>query len=464
MIHAWRLGADGGGIFFYLAVRIWMTVFGHSIIALRLFNATSMWLALALLWTAVRRWYRFELVAFSLPFCWLTAHSVLRQLMVGRFYGLLMATVALTVLCYSFAADHVKPCRTQLAAVFAANTLLVATHPFGLLYSAVILAGVFVLDSFRRRLRPLLYLATLCGWWILWPSRAAIAASHAVGNPHFWTSTPSLRDLTDALSFWTDELRALSVFVILCLVVHRLWIRRHRACISPAPADQAAITIGSSLMAVILLVWLLSQHGTSYFVDRYLVPTLLGAALLLCASLARLIPAVRSFRLSCVLAFATVAAVSGTVYSAIWDVPASFALPPHRYTSTMAALLPPGKLIVIQPVDIFAEAITSVPQLHFIHLLDWQTVLSPASPLGDVSGYHEMQNWQRSGYYAPNIQQSDLFLKDHPEFWVVTNASDQWFSQRILSTSAYTVQFVAHFQRNRDTETIWHVQRKLAPS
>lgn len=460
MFAAWRLGADGGGIFYYLTARAWMDVFGYSALALRMFTAFFMGVALALTWVTSRRWYRLEVVAVSLPFCWFTAHSMLRQMMVGRFYGLLIAAVAAAVLCYGVTAEEASLSLPKLGIVFAAHCFLVGTHPFGLLYSAAIIAAIIASDVFRRRWRPWLYSAAIAGWWILWPSRAAMSASAAVGKPHFWTTTPVFADLCDALAFWTDEIQWLGLFILICIAVRWLIIRRTKRPTQIATVDPAAVVIGVALVAVIPALWLISLHGTSYFVDRYLLPTILGAALLLCAALEWLVPEKRPVWLSWSVGSAVLATACGTVWGAIWDMPNFYTIPPHSYTSRMASILPRNVPVVIERVDIFAESIVAEPEISVHYLLDGETAQLPESLRGEVSGYHEMQNWQISGYYASAIQPSEQFLAQEREFWVVSDPSELWFTHRVQNNPAFTVERMGEFRRESDVETIWHVRRK----
>lgn len=464
MFFAWNNGADGGGIVFYLVARGWISVFGAMPVALRMLNATGIAIALALTWIAARTWYRLGLVAFSIPFCWFTAHSVLRQIAIGRFYGLLMAAVAAAVYCSCKTQDHNSPKRLELSAVFVTHTVLVGIHPFGLLYSLAVIAATLSFDLLHRRWRPRIYLAAFAGWWVLLPSHAAMQASAAVGKPHFWTTTPTLSDLSDAVFFWTDEMQWLFLFLLVCLIGRWLW-RRHRNIQSSPSSDTPSLFMGFALMAVIPTVWLLSLHGTSYFVDRYLVPTVIGAAFLLCATLDRLVSYEKGPTTKLLMGVAVVAIAGATTWGAMFDMPRFFTIPPHTYTSSLQARIahagPDERStpIVVERVDVFAESVFTQPNLPLFYLLDWDTVLSPASPRGDVSGYHEMQNWQRAGYYANHIQNSDLFLSQQRNFWVISDPTELWFDRHVRNNPAFKIEQVGEFRRELDTETVWHVSR-----
>lgn len=461
MVAAWRIGADGGGILFYLIARTWLHLFGQSAMALRFLNASAMGLGIAFAWGAARRWYRLEVVAIAIPLCWFTAHSVLQQLAIGRFYGPLIAAVAAAVYTFAWTAHSTAPKTSHLVATFAAHTFLVGIHPFGLVFSAPILTATFLADLAHHRFRPALYLAGVAGWWMLIPSRAAMLASAAVGKPHFWTTTPIPADLIDALIFWTDQILYLGLFLIFALLL-RFALQHSREASKPSvpsTGDRDAILAGFALIAVIPALWLVSQRGTSFFADRYLTPTIVGAALLLCATLQRLIPAQRTPWQNWLLAFAVCATFGGTIYGAVWDMPAFFVLPPHAYTSAMSSQLPRDLPVVVERVDVFAESRVLEPQVQLRYLLDWDTAVDPAAPRGDVSGYHEMENWKRAGYYASSIQDSAAFLSSTPDFLVVSDPDKLWFTRRIKSDPAFVIDRVGTFRREKDTETIWRVHR-----
>jgi len=350
-------------------------------------------MALGFTWVTARRWYRLEVVAFALPFCWFTAQTILQQMALGRFYGALMLAVAATTYCTCVVVEKKSLCNRDYALLFASHCFLVGIHPFGLLYSAAILCATIVIDALRSRWRPLLYASALAGWLILVPSRAAAKSSAAVWKPHSWTTTPTIWDLRDVLGFNTPEIMGLGLFLILCLVVRLILNRRRRQ--HPVHGDMTMVVLGFALVLLIPLLWLVSLRGTSYFVDRYLTGTIIGVSLLACAAIDRLVPSQLPVRAKWSLRIVALALFGGTVYSALIYLPAHFVLPPHSYTQTMANALPHNIPIVVERSDIFAEAVFSQPELKLRYLLDWDVVNLPESPRGDVSGYHEMDNWKR---------------------------------------------------------------------
>jgi hypothetical protein len=291
----------------------------------------------------------------------------------------------------------------------------------------------------------------------------AMKASHAVIKPWFWAQTPTLSDLGNTLFFWTDVVMALGLFVLFCLIVRKIRRRPLATGKTTDCNDAAPLCFAVVLMAVIPLVWLVSLCGTSLFVERYLLPSLLGAALLLCAALHRIIPAHRSLRLNISLTSLVLALVLATTYD-VRHALADYPYPPHEYTAALAQTLPRNLPVVVERLDIFVEALSAHPQLPLYYLLDWQTATDPNSPRVEVSAYHEMQNWQRAGYHPESIMDSARFLQSTPEFWVITDPSYLWFQHRIQHNPLYSVEQAGEIHRDHLTETLWHVKRLPLPA
>jgi len=282
-------------------------------------------------------------------------------------------------------------------------------------------------------------------------------ASAAVWKPHSWTTTPTIWDLRDVLGFSTPEIMGLGLFLILCLGIRLILNRRRRQ--HSVHGDMTMVVFGFALLLLIPLLWLVSLRGTSYFVDRYLTGTIIGVSLLACAAIDRLVPPQLPVRAKWPLRIVALALFGGTAYSALFYLPDHFVLPPHSYTQKMANALPDNIPIVVERGDIFAEAVYSQPELKLRYLLDWDVVNLAESPRGDVSGYHEMNNWRRSGYYADSIAPSQQFLDTKSEFLVISDPKEQWFVRRVKDNPAFAVERIGQIIRENDTETVWHVHR-----
>ena len=89
MIYSWDLGADGGGITFYLLERSWFHLFGNSDVSYRLFSASGFAVGFAATWVTARRLYSAGIVALAMCLTWLFS-SILNsryKWLAGRIIG-----------------------------------------------------------------------------------------------------------------------------------------------------------------------------------------------------------------------------------------------------------------------------------------------------------------------------------------------------------------------------------------
>lgn len=291
MFTAWRAGADGGGILFYLLARLWLGVFGHTVLVFRLFLAAGVATAAVFTFTTARRFVRWPLALFPVILLWFTSDNVLWQIMQARFYGLLLAGVACAAYLFVLIYEHQTPARVLLLLNFLCHTLLAGTHPFGVIYSAAITCASICVDLVKRR-RPFRALSAIAGWWILVPSLQAMRSSAAVGKPHFWTTTPNLKALGDSYSCWS-LVAAVALGASLGVVLLRLLTRglRFEHLRANVVRHSAPTILCTALLLIPIAVWLASQFGTSVFVDRYLVPQVIATSFLLSQFLDWLVPA-----------------------------------------------------------------------------------------------------------------------------------------------------------------------------
>ena len=97
MVHAWNIGADGGGFSFYILGRAWFHLFGDSRLAFRLFSSTCFGLAFVVLWVALRRLYPTWIVALATSNTVFFSPPLTMHFLEGRFYGLLVLSTALAL-------------------------------------------------------------------------------------------------------------------------------------------------------------------------------------------------------------------------------------------------------------------------------------------------------------------------------------------------------------------------------
>lgn len=472
MLHAWNAGADGGGICFYILARLWLAILGHTPAAFRLFSAAGVGLAAAFTFRTCRRFFPWGIAVFSVALLWFSSDIVLWQIMQARFYGLLLAGVAAASYASVLTSNTLTTRRLLLT--FGCHTLLAGTHPLGVLYSGVIIISMVLSDLLSHEFRPRLYIVAISGWWILLPSVYAIENTAAVGKPHFWTTRPELADLGNAYSGWSLA-TAVVLAVLAGAFVSLLCFRRiPKIKLSGAAiGHRPLLLLGAGLLSVPLFVFLISQRGTSLFVDRYLVPVTVGLCFLICQLLSWVLPdraAASPPRtwFPTLLPFAGLTLVPVLLWVALISFPSYWEYPAVDANLDLLPLLPKDLPIVVERVDLFDQLLAyhRQPGNRFIYLLDWKNVTDPDSPRGEVSGYHQMENWREVGYFSGSIQDTDAFLANTPDFVVIHNPGLLWFEHRIRHNSHFEAQALVNVRTGpgqSTSSTLWLVHRRSAP-
>jgi hypothetical protein len=448
MIAAWNLGADGGGFSFYFTGRLWFWLFGASSVAFRMYSGACFALAFGATWIAARRFYRPLPVAFALFTAWFFSPALVPHIGEGRFYGLLMAGVALATLVYVSGVDIPRSTWRLCLAAFLVHSLLVTSHILGIVYSGFLLLATFLLDRLRRQWRPALYACEIAAWAWLIPSRHAILASAAVGKPHFWIVQPSFSEFIVAYSAFSLRIAALLVLLALLVSAGFLFFRHSRR---PALADAAPRIPAYVLIGIFLLIpiafFLEGEVATPLFVPRYLVPLNIGIAFLL-AELVTLAAALFSWprfasRLPVKLLLAA-AALAYTAVLLVYDLNylGRFMDQQPDYTAALTAQLPRGIPIVCQDAFSFTELMAHENNsgVDYMYLLDWPDTIRPHAPLLGITQYHLMENWKKAGYFSNRIQYRRDFLEHTPEFLVLDAAR---FRPSGLASSADIVPLTA---------------------
>ena len=468
MLRAWNLGADGGGIGFYVLCRLWLKIFGQHILAFRFFSATGIFVGFAATWLSLRRFYSLPIVALALVTVWFDSRVLLWHILQTRFYGMLVGAVACAVYVSVRSAAEADAQKSAvfgtLCLTFLINLALVSTHPFGFAYCALVLLAAFANDRLRHRRRPAYYAAALLPWVVLIFSRTALRNSARVGKPWFWTTTPTQADLW--ITYRPDYLPILfpiAVTLFCIVIVSMLW-RSHRQTIVQGLGRRSELLIpGLLLLLTPMVFWAVSQRGTSYFVDRYFCPFTIGVAVLGAELLTHIFRKPLSFQDPLPLLFAAAISIwlGCNVYPVMFEYAQELQYPSKDFTGELASMLPRNEPVVLQRADIFDLMIfyRDAPDLPMYTCLDWPLALSPQSPRWLVSAMHEMENWKLAGYYSDHIVDSVSFLKSHSRFVVVEDGITPWFHQRIATQPGWHIRKLGHFERGMWTSDIWEVTR-----
>ena len=432
-LAAWNQGADGGGFAFYFLGRAWFHIFGASNLSFRLISATCFAGSFCVAWQASRRYYAITPTAIALFTTWFLCPPMVMHMVEGRFYGLLVLATALATSIALRLCETPTPKHWMYAGAFLANCLITTTHILGVVYSGFLLVAVVVHDVVGRQFRPLIYVAVACSWLLLLPERQAILASSAVGKPWFWTYPPDLIRFVGAFCGFSNAI----AFVLLGLV-GVLFYTAYRslglvAIVRKGYADRRLVYwIPGSLFCVPLLLGTQAHiHGTSLFINRYLLPVNIGLAFAL-AEVVVLIrwdsiaPTRRWFPLTGRNLRDVICAYGAVLL--LWNVihVQPFTLGAIDYTGRMTALLPKGISIVFQDAWGFTEMIGTQHDsgVQYTYLLDWPHSTNPAAPRLEVTQYHLMENWKRVGYFSGSIYFRDTFLHSHSRFLLLKRVVD----------------------------------------
>ena len=459
LLQLWRAGIDSSGIFYYVFARQWLALFGPSELTLHLFSAFGIALSATITWFAARRFFPIQVVAAVVPLMFFLNRTALWQLANGRTYGLLMTAIALAA--YALirtgpeTADANRP--WPLLLTFLALLLLVGSHILGTLFWGAFFAGFLTRDLWFRIFRPRLYSAALAALIVVPFSWRNIQATAALGKPTFWTLKPPPLDLFRGLGDYSRFTEGILAAAFLALLVTIL-IARSKGTRPPVfnpayPSFYFALAVFPFLLLVMFAV---SHVSTSIFVDRYLLPMLVGDALFVCALLGRCFeimppgPAPRAlFSIAALLVF-------GVVYQK--NLRFESVYPQRDYTPALLAALPEGEPIVMTSVGSFAEMVFYHNRDGiFLTPVDWSIQLDPDNGPGGVSGLHEMENWKAMGLYSKQIQPTPEILRGKPHFAVVSDDQHTlWFRRYIAANPLYRSTEGKPF----GTLHIWQVDRR----
>lgn len=424
MLAAWRMGADGGGITFYLTGRLWFWIFGASEVSFRMYSAVGFGAAFCVVWAMLRRFYPRGAVAFALLNTWFFSQTIVTHLAEGRFYGLLMVFSALAFLLVLEANGRERTPAWIYGACVLVHAALVTSHVLGVVYSATALGALVAQDWLGGRFRVPLYAAIASTWLLLLAERKAIAATAAVGRPYFWTTQPNLSRWIGAYSAYGAEIAA--VLVVLLASALFTMARRTGGVHGGVRAAIARRRPAYVLMAALLLVpvelFFAGTVGPSLFINRYLMPVAIAQCLLTAEAitltdwpmlLGRVVEA-RWLRFSAAALF--VAAML------LWDVGhvAHAVMPRKDYTVALTGGLPHGVPVLCEDAWAFTELIgrQHASGVRYMYLLDWAQSTRASAPRLEVTQFHLMQNWKRAGYFAGSIEPFDSFLHDNPRFLI----------------------------------------------
>src|SRR5262245_19935749 len=279
---------------------IWAALFGPSETSLRLFTSLAMSFAPLLLWGALRA--AFGNVASILGLV-LTFSStlVLSQNANARPYGLF---VACTALCVTVIAHNERPSLSSRSFVINATSfaLLAQSHLFGPIYAVALIAAQVVHDARFSRWRPFLYLAMIIGIGSFALYLPILLNQAEASTPRFWIPIAFFQDLSVfyasivPVSLNSDVWYLGQPIAASTVMESTLWIilfvvGSFATFYWPSSKDslevrckqQLLLMIAWTLLLLPIAVWFGSWAIKPLFVYKYMLPSVLGLAILYAA-------------------------------------------------------------------------------------------------------------------------------------------------------------------------------------
>jgi hypothetical protein len=442
LYYAIQHGADGGQPLFYITAWVWAKAFGASVLSLRLYSSACMCGALVITWRCIRRVYGLWATAFGVLWMWGSSALLLDQNAEGRFYGLYMLAVAVAVDVYMRLAARTTPARSLLVYSFCAQAALVLTHILGLFYGGLILLALVLFDVLHGRFRIKVYLVQAAGWLALLVWIPAIRASIEAGKPYGWIPIPTFSKLFDSYFFWA-YLPWLSLiqrhapqflfqlcrrgvqaaFLVPLLFVLWVAVRKLRTAkrpFSPTQGD-ALLLVAFALLLLPLVLFVVSHLLIPVFVPRYLLPSGIGASIILAAFANRVslhLPSSLEPAQRVVSVMVVMFLVCSPISSAVLRGPVA-EHPEFLDVQRLDKIVSPDTAIVVGWQHDFSKVMrySQNPRSHYYFLLDWPASL--AGPRTHVLDYHLMRAYRDAAYYPQKIQDSHEFLCSHADFLVL---------------------------------------------
>lgn len=433
---ATHAGVDGGLPLYYVLAWLWGSLFGRTLLAFRMFTAAGFSLATLVLWRTLARQYSSLAVAIGLLAIVFNSWLVLFQCAEVRFYGL-----------YSLAAVGVMAAQSRLQRedwkvfdgilVFLAHVFLVSSHALGILYSGASLLGLVAHDKHRGKFRFNIYACIAASWLALLPMLPVLHRISDIGKPHNWMLPPDLRAVVRFYGFTSLSFVFTMMIVFAILLYSRLATRW-----TPFPMP---LFVAFSWLLLPIAVAIESQFGTILFVDRYFIPTIFAAGVLVAALL-------DGFGLCSRALTVTTGALWGSLTAFLFAYPVlhSYSLPsgdpsltiPYEQLGRQLAQQVPSYLpVVVEDANTFLPLTfyrrERDPQYYYP--LDWDAALGSESLHATVQ-YKLLRNWKNAGYLVDNILTSRQIACDFSRFVVLDSPGLSWLRIRIQNNPDFQVQ------------------------
>lgn len=436
----------GGGMpLFYLTAWPWAHLFGLSDLSLRLYSSVCLCAAFLALLAILRRRFEPSSAFLGAGFALFACLIFVDQNDEARGYGLYLLLAVLAVGQWLRVAEEENPSGRNLALLALSQAGLVLGHVLGLIYAGLMLAALLLSDRTRRWFRLRVYLCLMAGWLALIPWIPAIRASMAVGKPHGWITMPTVGDLATGLSFWLFAGIYFPIFrnvpaglvfgwvVAICCVVF-LVLEAVAALRTETPARRPLYLLALMLLAAPLAFFAVSHVAQPIYVARYMLPSILGVALLSVGWARQSWIRTRWQRL--------------TLATLVLCLPLAAALlaqPIHLDVDRIDALTGGQPVVCDWLRDFMVMMRYSSHPSALEYPLDWEAAVH--GPAAGPGGYHLMENYRRVGYWKANLRDGSEVL-GQKSFFVLDESDTNWFALEIQHNPRYRWKVVARIDKD----------------
>lgn len=453
MLTAVVSAVDGGFPPYYLLAHCVALCGGPPVLMLRIVSAVCVAAGLLIVAASVARVYPGGGGAVALVAALVGSPLIREQAMEIRFYGFYVLAAAAVVAVHALiaAGDLGRSPTRNTITVFAAHALLVAAHPFGIVYSAAALAATAMAGLPVGQTRKSTMVPILMSWLVLVALAPVIAGISDLGQPRNWTPILDLHLFMASLIglfLGAAGMAAAEGLGVLFLAVRGAMPRR--------PRGDPLLVLGCVWFAVMPFTALIAAgFRLSIFVDRYFLPSVIGAGLILAWTAAWLASEAAKTRVSkagwqvSLMAAGVAVAASPIVGAIVWNPPPVYAyldgLVKQCLEQTVGVV--EGVVVLVEDANTFLPLDTRAGDASpYRYVLDWESALRSRSPHATVQS-KLMRNAAAVGYRPGRIVvlrealDNDLFVVlDSPGIdWLEgVLASNPAFEARKLGTMAAT--------------------------
>jgi hypothetical protein len=469
---------------YYVLGHAWGLVFGFTELSIRLLTMAFMVASMLLLWLKLRQYYSAYGAAIGVLSGYCLSNLVLYQNIEIRFYGVHTFFGVVMLWIYDWIArpaEHGPAWRSrivQYAALAAATYAWAMLHLYGMIFSAIVLAALVITDQLQRRFRPILYTAVPLAFGAFYSSwHTQLHQQSAVLRLHGWfMPKPSILDMFLMASAYIHPvylamLLMVGVAVLLELSSRGALASQPLAAANDTPEEQSGrgrlIVFGLLFSSVPILVWVLCQLISPAYIPRYMIPVVIGYAVLFTHLAERM------------------------VVSKLAAQPTALLSAPQRNGLIVAylavlLLIPIGQSIVNKKTPapgsedasvghtdlpvVYEHAHDFVPRAfyagrgnRFHYVLDLEIAVDKLNSGHAANDYVILENLAKYHSDVYHVDQVRDFLRDHDEFLVfhrIDNPGYRWLELRLMNRPDYEVKQIGEV----DACAVYHVRRTGRPA